>query len=112
MGGGGEGQSGEPETVLDRSAECAALFAGRNRSLLAEDALAGLTVGVYQHSTVARDMMVDVQLLRRLGSYARALGNLHPGGYRSRLGPERSFPAKMVGSIGRMSWRERVLHFV
>src|SRR3546814_5942113 len=62
MGGGGEGQSGEPETVLDRSAECAALFAGRNRSLLAEDALAGLKVGVYQHSTVARDMMV---VLRR-----------------------------------------------
>src|SRR3546814_18074774 len=43
-----------------------------NRSLLAEDALAGLKVGVYQHSTVARDMMVDV--LRHYGAEVHPLG--------------------------------------
>lgn len=36
------------------------LFLARNRSVLAANALAGLKVGVYQHSTVARDMLVEV----------------------------------------------------
>src|SRR3546814_3020580 len=43
-----------------------------NRSLLAEDAIAGLKVGVYQHSTFARDMMVDV--LRHYGAEVHPLG--------------------------------------
>ncbi len=36
------------------------LFCARNRALLPEQALAGLKIGVYQHSTVARDLFVEV----------------------------------------------------
>ena len=48
------------------------LFATRNTNLLPKDALAGLKVGVYQHSTVARDMFVDV--LKHYGAETIALG--------------------------------------
>ncbi|SMF38877.1 phosphomannomutase [Xaviernesmea oryzae] len=44
----------------DRSAEAEALFAARYAGLLPKGALAGLKVGVYQHSTVARDLLVQV----------------------------------------------------
>jgi phosphomannomutase len=50
----------------DRSAQCLALFSDRNARLLDKDALAGLKVGVYQHSTVARDLLVD--LLAQFGA--------------------------------------------
>ncbi len=50
----------------DRSAPCLALFASRNANLLPANALAGLKLGVYQHSTVARDLLVD--LLRGFGA--------------------------------------------
>lgn len=49
-----------PATGEDRSAECTALFLERNRGILAPGALAGLKIGVYQHSTVARDLMMEV----------------------------------------------------
>ncbi|CAD7054549.1 phosphomannomutase [Pseudorhizobium endolithicum] len=44
----------------DRSQECRDQFLARNSSLLPKDALKGLRIGVYQHSTVARDLLVDV----------------------------------------------------
>jgi phosphomannomutase len=44
----------------DRSAQCLALFSDRNSKLLDEGALVGMRVGVYQHSTVARDMLVEL----------------------------------------------------
>lgn len=47
-------------TSEDHGAEAVALFLQRNRSLLAEGALKGLKVGVYQHSTVARDMLAEI----------------------------------------------------
>jgi len=46
----------EPQDV---SAECLAVFRERNFNLLPADALVGLKVGVYQHSTVARDLLVE-----------------------------------------------------
>ncbi|WP_160010310.1 phosphomannomutase [Rhizobium sp. 18055] len=50
----------------DRSAECLAMFTERNANLLSAGALEGLKVGVYQHSTVARDLLVD--LLKQFGA--------------------------------------------
>ncbi|MFC3076130.1 phosphomannomutase [Shinella pollutisoli] len=44
----------------DRGAEALALYAGRNEALLRAASLAGLRIGVYQHSTVARDLFVSV----------------------------------------------------
>ena len=49
-----------PGLAEDRSAACAALFLERNLALLPDAALAGMRVGVYQHSTVARDLFMDV----------------------------------------------------
>ncbi|MBP1851654.1 phosphomannomutase [Rhizobium halophytocola] len=40
--------------------EAVALFLKRNRAVLPAGALSGLRIGVYQHSTVARDMMIEV----------------------------------------------------
>lgn len=54
-----EAPSENPDTV-DRSEECRALFLKRNCSLLPKGVLAGLRIGVYQHSTVARDLLVEV----------------------------------------------------
>lgn len=56
----------------DHSAEAAALFFQRNANVLRPQALSGLKVGIYQHSTVARDMMVDI--IRHYGADAVALG--------------------------------------
>lgn len=49
-----------------------ALYGARNRALLPEDGLAGLRIGVYQHSTVARDLFVSV--LAHYGADVVALG--------------------------------------
>jgi phosphomannomutase len=49
-----------------------ALYGARNRLLLPAGSLAGLRVGVYQHSTVARDLFISV--LTHYGAEAVALG--------------------------------------
>lgn len=61
-----------PGEAPDRSAEAEALFLTRNAAMLPEGALTGLKVGVYQHSTVARDLMV--QVLEDYGADAVPLG--------------------------------------
>jgi phosphomannomutase len=48
------------------------LFISRNAFVLPANSLAGLRVGVYQHSTVARDMLVKV--LQSYGAIVTALG--------------------------------------
>ena len=48
------------------------LFSDRNRAVLPANALAGLRIGVYQHSTVARDLFVDV--LSHYGAAVLPLG--------------------------------------
>lgn len=55
-----EGISDETAAAEDHSAIAAELFYERNIALLPEKALSGLKIGVYQHSTVARDLFVDV----------------------------------------------------
>lgn len=52
--------------VQNRSAECLAQFIERNANILPTNSLSGLKVGVYQHSTVARDLLVD--LLEHFGA--------------------------------------------
>jgi len=61
-GGGGE----------DRFARVCGFYAQRNEHILAPDALKGLKVGVYQHSTVSRDLLVDI--LRFYGAEVTPLG--------------------------------------
>lgn len=61
-----------PGIADDHSAETADLFYQRNIALLRENALSGLKIGVYQHSTVARDLFVDV--LKHYGAEVVALG--------------------------------------
>jgi phosphomannomutase len=68
----GEDIDHTPGAAPDRHAEAEALFVERNAMLLAPNALAGLTIGVYQHSTVARDLFV--QILEKLGALAMPLG--------------------------------------
>lgn len=63
---------GSVDITIDRSEECAALFMERNLALLPAQALEGLKVGVYQHSTVARDLLVEV--LAHYGAEVVALG--------------------------------------
>lgn len=58
--------------LAERTDECAALFMARNKALLPANALLGLTVGVYQHSTVARDMLVEI--LTHYGAEVLPLG--------------------------------------
>lgn len=60
--------------LATRSEETQALdlFLSRNRKLLPAGALAGLKIGVYQHSTVARDALVDV--VTSYGAHVVALG--------------------------------------
>ncbi|EPE96488.1 phosphomannomutase [Rhizobium grahamii] len=50
----------------NRSAECLAVFRKRNANLIPVNALSSLKVGVYQHSTVARDLLVE--LLEHFGA--------------------------------------------
>ncbi|QLF68978.1 phosphomannomutase [Peteryoungia desertarenae] len=44
----------------DHQSEATAMFLQRNKQVLAADSLKGKRIGIYQHSTVARDMMVEV----------------------------------------------------
>jgi len=53
-------------------AEAVELYRRRYLDFFAPDALRGLTVGVYQHSSVARDLLVD--MLDALGAHTIALG--------------------------------------
>lgn len=61
-----------PGKGQDRSVETASIFYKRNIALLPEKALNGLKIGVYQHSTVARDLFMDV--LKHYGAEVIALG--------------------------------------
>ena len=61
-----------PAKAPDHSARAEALFFSRNAALLPPGALAGLTVGVYQHSTVARDLLDTV--LSHFGARVVTLG--------------------------------------
>jgi phosphomannomutase len=61
-----------PAAVERHTAQAEALFFKRNAALLAPGSLAGLTVGVYQHSTVARDLLDLV--LSHFGARVVALG--------------------------------------
>lgn len=61
-----------PGKAQDHSAAAAALFLARNGALLPAGALSGLKVGVYQHSTVARDLFVEILL--QYGAETTALG--------------------------------------
>ena len=60
------------ETADDLHAAAMALYGERNRALLPAGSLTGLRVGVYQHSTVARDLFVSV--LAHYGADVVALG--------------------------------------
>ena len=60
------------DTAEDLHGTAIDLYAARNRALLPEGSLSGLRVGVYQHSTVARDLFVSV--LAHYGADVVALG--------------------------------------
>lgn len=62
-----------PGAALHEEAQAQALFLSRNRAVLTPGALSGLKVGVYQHSTVARDGLVDV--IAGYGAEVVALGH-------------------------------------
>lgn len=62
----------EHGTAEDDSARAANLFIERNARLLPEAALAGLKIGLYQHSSVGRDMLVT--MLEGYGAQVLALG--------------------------------------
>lgn len=61
-----------PGTAPDRSDAANALFAKRVFSILPAGALTGLKIGVYQHSTVARDLLVEA--IRHYGAEVTELG--------------------------------------
>ncbi|MBL8590519.1 MAG: phosphomannomutase [Methylobacteriaceae bacterium] len=61
-----------PRRAEGRSFDALAAYRARYLDFFGADALAGLTVGVYQHSSVARDVIVDI--LRALGAEPVALG--------------------------------------
>ncbi len=46
--------------MQNQSAECITAFRERNANILPTNALSSLKVGVYQHSTVARDLLVEL----------------------------------------------------
>ncbi|MFY8099164.1 MAG: phosphomannomutase, partial [Allorhizobium sp.] len=56
----------------DREADATRLFIDRNLGILAPDALKGKRIGIYQHSSVARDMLVTV--FEHCGATVFALG--------------------------------------
>ncbi|MEP9399350.1 phosphomannomutase [Mesorhizobium sp. KR2-14] len=60
--------------LIDEASQCRAPFLERNKSLLPARALAGLKLGVYQHSTVARDLLVEV--LAHYGADVHPLGRV------------------------------------
>jgi phosphomannomutase len=47
-------------TALDECQQAIELFASRNMQILPKHSLSGMKIGVYQHSTVARDILVDI----------------------------------------------------
>lgn len=59
-------------SVVDESAQAWDLYRQRCLAILADDALAGLRIGVYQHSSVSRDFLMD--LLAAKGATPVALG--------------------------------------
>lgn len=61
-----------PGTAPDRSEAANTLFAKRVFSILPAGALSGLKIGVYQHSTVARDLLVEA--IRHYGGEVVELG--------------------------------------
>ncbi|WP_312403269.1 phosphomannomutase [Rhizobium sp.] len=61
-----------PGTAPDKSDAANALFAKRVLSILPAGALTGLKIGVYQHSTVARDLLVEA--IRHYGAEVVELG--------------------------------------
>ena len=61
-----------PGRADDHSGPAMTLFLARNTAILPAGALSGLTVGVYQHSTVARDLFIEV--LAHYGADVVALG--------------------------------------
>ena len=61
------------ETADDQHAAAMALYGVRNRALLPEKSLSGLRIGIYQHSTVSRDLFVSV--LAYHGADVVALGH-------------------------------------
>jgi phosphomannomutase len=62
----------EPATGSDLSGQAIAQFVTRHRGLLPSDALKRLKIGVYQHSTVARDLLV--RIVEMFGAVALPLG--------------------------------------
>ncbi|TBE24567.1 mannose-1-phosphate guanylyltransferase/mannose-6-phosphate isomerase [Rhizobium ruizarguesonis] len=68
----GETVTQAPAETEDHEAICRQLFFERNAALLPQGALSGLKIGVYQHSSVARDLLVDV--LAHYGAEITALG--------------------------------------
>lgn len=66
------GSLGEASDGEDRGGEAVSLFVARNNALLSPGSLRGLKIGVYQHSTVARDMFVDI--LKHYGADVVTLG--------------------------------------
>ena len=68
----GENIVDRPAVGEDRANETEARFLARNLALLPAGALSGLKIGVYQHSTVARDLFV--QVLEHYGADVVALG--------------------------------------
>ncbi len=61
-----------PGTGRNKSKEAEALFLARNKCVLPASSLSGLKIGVYQHSTVARDLLIEV--LEHYGAEVVALG--------------------------------------
>ncbi|MFM8748221.1 MAG: phosphomannomutase [Aestuariivirga sp.] len=61
-----------PEALPDVDPAPLALYLERYRKVFAPDALRGLRIGVYEHSSVARDLLHD--LLRSLGAETIGLG--------------------------------------
>lgn len=65
--------AGSPDATDDaRTVDALVAYRSRYVDFFGPDALSGMVVGVYQHSTVARDVMVD--LVEALGGTAVSLG--------------------------------------
>jgi phosphomannomutase len=67
-----EGVTAQASQAENHAEEANAFFSQRNEALLSDQALLGLKIGVYQHSTVARDLFVDV--LQHYGADVIPLG--------------------------------------
>ncbi|MGO6686100.1 phosphomannomutase [Rhizobium leguminosarum] len=68
----GETVAQAPAETEEHEAICRQLFFERNAALLPQGALSDMKIGVYQHSSVARDLLVDV--LAHYGAEITALG--------------------------------------